>query len=121
MGRASAHSGETPSGVRIVDRNGWLRITLPDAITMDNQGAIQCRIESVVTQGINIAIDLSQTRNMNSSAFGMIVRLKKIVDERQGCLVLVNASPRTMEALQGVGLHKLLTIHARGADPDFLT
>ncbi|MBD3320135.1 MAG: STAS domain-containing protein [Chitinivibrionales bacterium] len=105
----------------IENREGCLWITLPDSINMDNYQQIESRVDSVLKKDAgNVVIDLGKTINMYSAGFGLIVRLRKRIDECGGKLFLVNVSHRTADGLHGVGLDKIIRVYEQGAPLDFL-
>jgi anti-anti-sigma factor len=108
-------------GLHIALKDGFIWITIPDSITMDTYQQVEYGIESVLTDGGDkIVIDLGKTKNMYSAGFGLIVRLRKRIAQNKGAMYLVNVSPRVMEGLSSVGLHKVVSIYEEGARLDFL-
>ncbi len=115
-----AQSDGSIQGLSVDQRNDWIWVTLPDAVNMDNYQKIECRVETMLFEGCRIAIDLSRTRNIYSSGFGMIVRIKKMVDGRRGSMCLVNSSPKTLEAFEAVGLTRLMDVYSEGDSLEFM-
>ncbi|MBD3343525.1 MAG: STAS domain-containing protein [Chitinivibrionales bacterium] len=108
------------SDFAIEKKDGDLWITLPDSINMDNYQQIESRVESILNADIGrVIIDLGKTKNMYSAGFGLIVRLKKRIDDCKGTLYLVNVSPKTAEGLHGVGLDRIMRVYEQGKSPDF--
>jgi len=107
-------------GLNISFAGGRIRITIPDAINMDNFQQVEYGIESVLTDKADkVVIDFGKTKNMFSAGFGMIVRLKKRIALNGGELYLVNVSPRVLEGMQSVGLTKIVTVCQDDEAPDF--
>jgi anti-anti-sigma factor len=107
-------------GLNIAFAGGHIRITIPDAINMDNFQQVEYGIESVLTDKADkVVIDFGKTKNMFSAGFGMIVRLKKRITQNGGELYLVNVSSRVLEGMQSVGLTKIVTVCGDDEAPDF--
>ncbi len=114
-----AGRGATRLDVR--EDNGCLWITLPDSINMDSYPGLEEQIESSMASSVNsIAIDLSKTKNMYSAGFGLIVRLKKMADAHNGRVYVVHAPRRVVDAMNYLGLQKVVTVYEEGASLDFL-
>jgi anti-anti-sigma factor len=108
--------------VQIKEKAGHLWVMLPDSLNMDNYLHVESHIVSLVqSRNLPLVIDLDKTKNMYSAGFGMIVRLLKIVTAQEKSMYIVNASKRVIEGLEGVGMHRILQVYARGALPDFLS
>ena len=92
-------------------RHECLWIVLPETIDMDNYLSIEQRIEPEI-QGTprDLALDFSRTKNLFSSGIGMVVRLKKRVDEIGRKLFLVSIDKKIVEGLENVGLERVFEI-----------
>ena len=89
-------------------KDGYLWITLPDGVNMDNYVPLEKSIESFLPGNPrDVVIDLGKTKTLYSSGFGMLIRLKKRIEEYNSRSFLVNVSPRLLEALESVGMEKL--------------
>jgi anti-anti-sigma factor len=95
-------------------RIGYLWITLPDAITMDNYVLIEQRIQASISEGIaeRVVIDMKHIQNLYSSGIGLLVRMRKQVAEAGGFFCLVNISERCRMVLESTNLHSLIPMYA---------
>ncbi len=94
-------------------KNGFLWIKLPDSINMDNYTRIEEQIGmAVADSAIAVVLDLESTHNLFSSGLGLLIRIKKRLDEKNAKLYLVNVSFKIREILGAVHLDKLFTMYA---------
>jgi anti-anti-sigma factor len=94
-------------------KNGFLWIALPDSINMDNYVRIEEEIVDAVSGPCNtIVLDMAATRNLFSSGLGLLIRLKKHLDEKNNHLFLVNVSRRVQDIFASVHLDKLFSAYA---------
>jgi anti-anti-sigma factor len=103
-----------PAGsVAITRKNGFFWIAMPDSITMDNYVRIEEEIADAVAEPNNkVVLDMAVTRNLFSSGLGLLIRLKKRLDDKKCLLFLVNVSHRIQDILAAVHLDKLFTVYA---------
>ncbi len=96
----------------IQQKNNALWITLPDSIDMDNYAKIEEAIAPELSgRKNNVVLDFSRTKSLFSSGLGLIVRLKKKVEELNGDLYLVNVNSKIEEGFENVGLDKVLPVY----------
>jgi anti-anti-sigma factor len=120
-GEQARQGKEAGEGLSAEVRSGCLWITLPDAINMDTHDQLEQGLGELLDEKpVRIVIDLSETRNMYSAGFGVIVRFKKRAAALGKDVCLVNVNPRVAEAITAVGLHKVLPVYEEGAALDFL-
>ncbi len=94
-------------------RRGFLWISFPASVTVDNYRQIEDKIESRLTGRCDkVVLDLEKTENIYSSGIGLIVRLKKQVAEAGGIFALVNVPKKLREILEGMHLEKVLPMFA---------
>jgi anti-anti-sigma factor len=93
-------------------KNGFLWIAMPDSITMDNYVRIEEEIVEVIAGGScnRVVFDMAATRNLFSSGLGLLIRIKKRLDEKKCLLYLVNVSHRVRDILSSVNLDTLFPI-----------
>ena len=97
----------------IETRHGHLWIVLPDSIDMDNYAKIEELIlEELETEPRNVALDFTRTKALFSSGIGLVVRLKKLINDKGLGLSLVNLDPKIKEGLENVGLENVMEIYA---------
>ncbi|MFW5775213.1 MAG: STAS domain-containing protein [Chitinivibrionales bacterium] len=96
---------------QIEERDGVVWIILPDSIDMDNYRRIEELIEPELTRKpLKVVLDFSKTTALFSSGLGLIIRIKKRIDELDGKLFLLCISKRLEEGFSNVGLDKVFTI-----------
>lgn len=61
-------------------------------------------------QAEDIALDLKETRFVDSSAVGLIANLQKKMDQQNGFLCLFNAAPAVLEVLDNSNCLRFLTV-----------
>ena len=104
---------KTPGAITVAKKNGFLWITMPDSITMDNYVKIEEEIvEAVAGPNAGIVLDMAATRNLFSSGLGLLIRLKKHLDEEKCTISLVNVSHRLQDILAAVNLDRLFSVYA---------
>ncbi len=96
---------------QIEKRHDALWISLPDSIDMDNHQKIQEMIEPEMEGGCErVVLDFSHTKSLFSSGLGLIIRLKKLVENKGGKIFLVNVRDKIYEGFENVGLNKTFDI-----------
>ncbi len=96
---------------QIEERDGAVWIILPDSIDMDNYRRIEENIEPQLTRKpLKVVLDFSKTTALFSSGLGLIIRIKKRIDELGGQLFLLCISKKMEEGFSNVGLDKVFTI-----------
>jgi len=104
---------KSTGSVAITRKNGFFWIVMPDSITMDNYVRIEEDIATAVSEPNNkVVLDMAATRNLFSSGLGLLIRLKKRLDEKKCLLFLVNVSHRIQDIFTAVHLDKLFTVYA---------
>lgn len=102
----------TYSTVTMERKNGCLWFVLPDVINMDNYIRIEGQLQAALGGAEKkIVIDLAHTRNLFSSGLGLLIRLKKHVDNAGGTMHLVNVSKKVRDLFASVNLDKLFLIY----------
>jgi len=97
----------------IEQKMGCTWVTLPDAINMDTYGSIESAIaRSAAGCAGCVVLDMGKTNNLFSSGLGLIIRVRKLVMECKGRIVLVNVSLRIREVLETVQLGKVFNMYA---------
>lgn len=114
-------STKKTTSLEISEQDRCLWITLPDSINMDSYPGLEEKIESSLSSmSSQIVVDLSKTKNMYSAGFGLIVRLKKMTEMHGGKLYVVHVAPRVVEAMNYLGLQKVVKVYKDGEALDFL-
>lgn len=104
---------ERKLSIALEERMGYIWITLPDSIHMDNYRQIETDILSHLTgKGDRVVLDLSATQNLFSSGLGLIIRLRKFVGSGKGYICVVNVSHKIRDLLESVHLEKVIPIYA---------
>ncbi|MBD3315680.1 MAG: STAS domain-containing protein [Chitinivibrionales bacterium] len=99
--------------VKIEERSGFVWVTLPDAVRMDNYTAIEKAIISNLSgKDDRLVLDLSETVYLYSSGIGLMVRIHKEMSGANGVLYLVNVSRKIRDFLESMRLDKVFTIYA---------
>lgn len=94
-------------------KNGYLWIAMPDSITMDNYVRIEEQILDAVSGSCaGVVLDMSATHNLFSSGLGLLIRLKKLFDQKSCRLFLVNVSHKIRDILTSVHLETIFPIYA---------
>ncbi|MBD3391751.1 MAG: STAS domain-containing protein [Chitinivibrionales bacterium] len=101
----------------ITTKYGRLWAVLPDSIDMDNY----LKIEEIIIPELekspkDVVLDFSRTKALFSSGIGLVVRLKKRVNELGQELSLVNIDPKIKEGLENVGLDKAFDMFSSEED-----
>jgi anti-anti-sigma factor len=104
---------KTPDAITANMKNGFLWITMPDSITMDNYVRIEEEIIGAISGSCNkVVLDMAATRSLFSSGLGLLIRLKKRLDERNCFLFLVNVSHRVRDILTAVHLDTVFSMYS---------
>ena len=100
-------------GLHIENKKGYMWITLPNSITMDNYLQIRNRIEFrlVDKKTDKVVIDLSNTDSIHSLLIGLILHSRKIAKQNFGKFCLVNTSKKCLVKLQALFLDKIMPIY----------
>ncbi|MBN1306282.1 MAG: STAS domain-containing protein [Chitinispirillaceae bacterium] len=99
--------------LRIEERPGYLWITLPDAITMYDNRAIEQKIGNRLRdRKDHVVLDFSHTRALYSSGLGLMIRIRRFVAERNGTVSLVNVSEPVYNMFTALNLDKVFHIYA---------
>ena len=106
--------------LHIENKRGYLWITLPDSITMENYLQILNRIESEIIEKSELAnkviIDLSKIDSIHSLLIGLILHIRKPVKQNQGVFYLVNVSGKCLMKFQALFLDRILQIYENEED-----
>jgi anti-sigma B factor antagonist len=65
----------------------------------------------VATKAGNMVLSFKNVEHLSSAALGMLITLKKRVEEKKGQLKLTNINPQIMEIFKITRLNKLFEIH----------
>jgi anti-anti-sigma factor len=104
---------EQTAVLRTSKKHGFLWITLPESITMDNYGRIESRLEEEIREKqLRVVLDLASISSLYSSGLGLLIRLRSRINELGGALFLVNASRKISILLESVNLERLFSIYA---------
>jgi anti-anti-sigma factor len=99
--------------IKIGNRHGYLWVVLPDAINMNNCREIESAIETDFNgKEYRVVLDLSETVNVFSSCLGLMIRIRKVVHEKNGVVCLVNVSERIRNLLVTINLDKVFPVYA---------
>lgn len=94
-------------------RSGRLWIVLPDSITIDNCNHIEKEILSNFDGKVGqVVIDISRVNSLYSSGLGLMIRLRKFVQNQGGDLCIVNISKRLHEMLIALNLDRVFPIYS---------
>jgi len=58
-----------------------------------------------------VVVDLARVQHLSSSAIGMLIAIKTVVEKRDGKVAIANVSRDIMEVFKLTKLHKLIKIH----------
>jgi len=101
--------------LHIENKRGYLWITLPDSITMENYLQVRNRIESEIIEKKDLAnkivVDLSKIDSIHSLLIGLILHIRKPVKQSQGIFYLVNVSGKCLMKFQALFLDRILQIY----------
>lgn len=102
------------SGILTVTRRSdTLWIMLPESINFDNSKAVENSIEKNCNGATQrVALDFSRINNLYSSGLGLLIRVRKFVQDKNGELYLVNVSERLREMFLTLNLDRVFTIYA---------
>ena len=99
--------------LKIEEKEGYLWITLPDAITMYDNKEIEQKIGNRLRdRKDHVILDFSHTRAVYSSGLGLMIRIRRFVTERGGCLSLVNVSEQLFDMFKALNIDKVFRIFA---------
>ncbi len=97
----------------IEERSGHLWITLPDAITMYDNKAIEQKIGMRLRdRKDHVVLDFSHTRAVYSSGLGLMIRIRRFVTDRGGAVSLVNVSESVYDMFTTLNIDKVFHIFA---------
>ncbi len=92
---------------------GFLWVTMPEAVTMENYASIEDKLCVQIDEGhTRLVLDLADTQNVYSSGIGLMVRLRRILAEKNGLLCLVNVSRKLQLLFESMHLEKVFPIYA---------
>ena len=99
-----------------VESSGDRRIVrIKDKITFEHCPLLQSRLDGVLDEGVReVVVDFRDVPFMDSSGVGEILRLYKLVRDRQGEVVLVNANQKLRNLFAMYRFEKFMKI--RGSD-----
>ncbi len=110
----------TSSGLTIAVRDARLWVTPSQTIDMDNSRIIEDHFRAAFeSHHGDVVFDLSETLALFSSGIGLIMRLYNVVKESGKQMHIVNAAPRIREAMENMGLGRILDIHDAGTPLEF--
>lgn len=97
----------------ITEKSGYLWVVLPDSVTPELNENLEAEIENRICSRVpNVVIDLSRTINLYSSGLGLLIRIRKLVTEKDGVVCLINVSRRVRDLLSTMNLDKIFPIFA---------
>lgn len=97
--------------VAVEKRDGCLRVTLPQEITMYNIGSIEESVAANLCDGENhVLFDFAKTRTVYSSALAMMVRIRRFVVKRGGSVKFVNVCDHLYEVFTTANIDRIFTI-----------
>jgi anti-sigma B factor antagonist len=98
--------------VREIDK-GVAVVSLPEGIIRgENYEGIKHRIESLIGTGqVNIVVDLTKIRDINSTGVGVFISLSKKISMAKGTLKLANPQPFVMDVFNITGLNNVFEIY----------
>jgi anti-anti-sigma factor len=102
----------SPDLLSIERKMDCLWIMLPDAITMYNTRDLESMINGKLEKKVNVVLDFTNTMNLFSSGLGLIIRIRKKVNEYNGSVALVNVSEKMRGLLESLNLDKVFSIYA---------
>jgi anti-anti-sigma factor len=86
-------------------------IRIKGEFTVRSLVPLRLKLEKLLDdQAEDIALDLKETRFVDSSAVGLIINLKKKLDLQNGFLCLFNVAPAVVEALKNANCFRFLTV-----------
>jgi anti-anti-sigma factor len=103
-------------------KNGYLWITLPNAIGIDEGQEIQLNLESKISlKNEQLVLDFTNTSIIYSAGFGLFIRLRKKVMETQGVIYFVNVSKKIRDTFTELMLDKVFPIYATDVEFELST
>lgn len=101
-------------------RNDKIWITFEDPIDMDNYKAVEEAILYAIKKNKEekVILDLSKTMTLFSSGIGVILRIHSFASQYKRKMILVNISPRVLEAFKTTGLDQMFTIFPNSQELD---
>ena len=95
-----------------VETNGDRRIVrIKDKITFEHCPLLQSRLDQLLEEGArHVVIDFREVPFMDSSGVGEILRLFKLVRDRQGDVVLINPNQKLLNLFRMYRFEKFMKI-----------
>lgn len=95
----------------------WDIVTLCGSFVLKNTSKIRQTLETVIEKPKPyIAIDLSQTPHIDSSAMSLLLNIHSSVKEKNGGIVIIGANEDIMSIIYIVGLDAYATFYATRAE-----
>jgi anti-sigma B factor antagonist len=106
---------EQPSRLRVTDYNGVTVVHFADRKILEELSISEIgeELTQLVDSRVNIRLLLcfENVEHLSSAALGMLITLKRRVDERKGKLRLADIRPQIFEVFKITRLNKLFDIH----------
>jgi len=97
----------------VTQEEGFFRVTLPDAIGMDDRFILENQIEKLLSDSDKqCVLDFTQTTALYSSGIGLLVHLQRLSKENEKMISLVNVSKKIRDLLSAVHLDRVFQIYA---------
>ena len=97
--------------IQVEERQNRRIVRIKDKVTFEHCPTLQNRLDSILEDPVQeIVIDLKDVPFMDSSGVGEILRLFKLMRDRQGELVLINPNPKLRNLFTMYRFEKFMTI-----------
>ncbi len=90
--------------------NTWLVITPSGRIDAHSAPQLEQAVREKITQGIHLAIDLSEVGYLSSAGLRVLLVTLKLVNEKEGKLTLVSPQPSVSRVLEFSGFLAIMTV-----------
>ncbi|MFP4417291.1 MAG: STAS domain-containing protein [Chitinivibrionales bacterium] len=99
--------------IEMRQQRGLLWVMMPAAMTMDNYRHIEESVSARIEDGNDrVVLDMTDTEHIYSSGIGLLIRLRRVIAEKDGLLCLVNVSQKLRGIFENMHLEKVFPIYA---------
>ncbi len=97
--------------IQVESRGDRRIIRIKDKITFEHCAALQGRLDPILQEGVReVVIDFKEVPFIDSSGIGEILRLFKLMRDRQGSLVLINPNKKLRNLFNMYRFEKFMSI-----------
>ncbi len=105
----SRRRGELSVNVTLSHEDDWFRIKLAGEIDLYNVYTIKDQVKEKLKESpSNLSVDVSEINYLDSSGIGMLVELKRMVEETGKIYRLRNIPPNILQLFKAINLDKIL-------------